>query len=117
MSNVKDLSEELLNNQENYNLAKYISKEYIKVKKEKETTFLEEIETKFKENYEVKAIKQRNWHCVDINKNLQFRFYIQEKDGLTLQITQLNTNFQAILDINKKGNHSEPQNPNGIKIA
>ena len=87
-----------------YKLSKDISEAYIEAKKEKEKKFLDELEVKFQEKYDVKSTKQKDWHCIDVNKNLQFRFIIHGVNGLTLQITQLDTNFQQKLEINEKKN-------------
>ena len=101
-SMVMDLSEELENNEEWYRLAKDISESYIKAKKERSKKFLDKLEVKLKEHFDITVTKQKNRHCIDVNQHLQFRFIIPDNDGLTLQITQLNTNFQQIIDPNEK---------------
>ena len=97
------LKDELLKNEEYYELAKEISKAYENANNikndELEKSFIDNIMTDIESLHLdgrcIERVDKNRWHCLDIKVNYFIRIFRNE-DGATIQITDINKPFSNV---------------------
>ncbi|MFA6139003.1 MAG: PD-(D/E)XK nuclease family protein [Sulfurimonas sp.] len=99
--NIMLLEDELLRNNENFELAKDISKAYQKAWDKLEKLFVDKVILDIEKlNFNIQRTDRDSFHCLDIKEKYFIKVFRNE-DGVTMQITDKDSPF-SIVDENKK---------------